>query len=989
MPEQPVKQMSVSDAFGSLPEGEDRPLPPLPVATAAVPEEADVAGGDDDFGKFDGAGVEGSAVEGDEGFGQFDSSGHLDSKSYAVTDTQSAVEEDEVGGFGGTNFGPGQLDSNANDEMNAQPAVEDEFGDFDTSNIGLDSNAFDERNAQPAVEDEFGDFGTVNIGQPAATGIGTAAVKDFGGTCSDQPVGAGFGAGGESGQFDSNQLGSSDRLGSISNGDGDTQPAVEDDEFGDFGTSIGQPAATGVGQSREGLPSPDVSFGAGTAQDITKGISEQQQKISQHADPDIGGLETVDVKLAADHVAGIEFGNWGGSEVVSLDDPDTTPLGVAGTISTNSNDQVGVGQVLSISDAFGEIEEDAPLPSLSALSSTVEVVSDEVQSISADPGRAVPKEGGLSNDGRDFGFAEPLDEGTDAALPDVAGDTPAPLNVVADSAEVHSTDSIIEDIYEQHVATEDANNIFSAFDALAPADAPLPLMSDMAFIVPKVTEADTISTKISEEGALGEQNAEESPYSQFRAEDNAPEKNVPEMLSAFDVLGVHDAPLPSLDDPKHGQSGGLLSFEDAPVAAVQSDAIGDAAGDVDDDFHGFTSFSGTPLVYEQLQEDGTDSKDGQSGGILSFEDAPATAVQSDAMDDAAGGVDDDFHGFTSFSGASLVDEQLQEDGSDSKVNPSRGFSALDDAPVTAVQSDAMDDAAGGVDDDFHGFASFSGTSPAEPVSSDVAINEAIEVGGPTREDEEDNFGAFDDFASSDNVKPTNFADYPPEPAEEGFEDFSTFEEPGPLVSDDEEIRNASSLAQALLKKYGSEFAGLPRVWKEISATVESDMRRGIRILDYMSTKLSRADQSLIVKSDKISIHILGLVEFLRVIRSIAASIGDLLGVDKSAMLQESNLSEWHFEDLIVNAAVVENLYTNLISRAVSIGILSEPPSLPSVAEIRKSNGSGTTFTFCHLTLQAISEDESTKSVVIWKDRPFMACSANFCSNRLPTLDVLS
>ncbi|EJK68742.1 hypothetical protein THAOC_10058, partial [Thalassiosira oceanica] len=548
MPEQPVKQMSVSDAFGSLPEVEDRPLPPLPVATAAVPEEADVAGGDDDFGKFDGAGVEGSAVEGDEGFGQFDSSGHLDSKSYAVTDTQSAVEEDEVGGFGGTNFGPGQLDSNANDEMNAQPAVEDEFGDFDTSNIGLDSNAFDERNAQPAVEDEFGDFGTVNIGQPAATGIGTAAVKDFGGTCSDQPVGAGFGAGGESGQFDSNQLGSSDRLGSISNGDGDTQPAVEDDEFGDFGTSIGQPAATGVGQSREGLPSPDVSFGAGTAQDITKGISEQQQKISQHADPDIGGLETVDVKLAADHVAGIEFGNWGGSEVVSLDDPDTTPLGVAGTISTNSNDQVGVGQVLSISDAFGEIEEDAPLPSLSALSSTVEVVSDEVQSISADPGRAVPKEGGLSNDGRDFGFAEPLDEGTDAALPDVAGDTPAPLNVVADSAEVHSTDSIIEDIYEQHVATEDANNIFSAFDALAPADAPLPLMSDMAFIVPKVTEADTISTKISEEGALGEQNAEESPYSQFRAEDNAPEKNVPEMLSAFDVLGVHDAPLPSLDE---------------------------------------------------------------------------------------------------------------------------------------------------------------------------------------------------------------------------------------------------------------------------------------------------------------------------------------------------------------------------------------------------------------------------------------------------------
>ena len=1005
--EQPVQQMSVSDAFGSLPEVEDRPLPPLPpVATAVDPEEDGVAGGDDEFGNFDSGGADEFGIG---GVGEFDSSGR-DSKTY-----------------------------------------------------------------EPAVE-EFGDFG---------------------GTNTDQPVAAEFGAGAVIGQFDSIQLGA--------------QPAVE--EFGDFGTSNnGQPAAIG------GLPSQDVSLGTDTAQDIIGGIGEQQQQITQHTDPDIGGSETVAVELAADHVAEVEFGNFGGSPVVSLDDPDTAPaFSVAGTISSPSNSQIGVGQVLS--DAFGEIE-DAPLPPLSALTSAVAVESDEVDfGISTKPDSTVPKEGGLSNDGiGHFGVAEqpdlePPEDGTkETALPDVTGDTPAPSEDDAGAVprseghdekcvEVRHEDNKTEDLHDQ---TEEANNDLSVFDALAPVDAPLPLMSDMASVVPRVTEADTIITKSSEEGVLGKI-AEDSSFSQFKAEDSVPEKNAPEKLSAFDSLGVHDAPLPSLDDfaSKDGQYGGFLSFGNAPATAVEQDAISDAAGDADDDFHGFTSFSGTPPADTQLQQVDSDSKDGQSGGFLSFGNAPVADVEQDAISDAAGDADDDFHGFTSFSGTPPADTQLQQVDSDSKDGQSGGFLSFGNAPVADVEQDAISDAAGDADDDFHGFTSFSGTSNdnsagdfgvidssplptqvtegfdsfseqkegappncqtkqvvkdigvefgmnsssvgessnqtsqgqicdtkvdglgdvgvtissspspsmkslppepeivtphsnqqeddwgdfgtfSEPAPSGAVINQVVEDGGSSREDEKDNFRAFENFTSSNNVKP-DFPDHPPEPAVEGFEDFSAFEEPGPLVSDVGEI-GASSLAPALLKKYGSEFVGLPRVWKEICDAVECDMQRGIRILDYISTQLSRTDQSLVVKSDKISSHILALAEFLRIIRSIAASIGDLLGVDKSAVLQESTLSEWHLDDIIVSAAVVENLYTTLISKAVSMGILSEPPALPSVTEIRKSNGSRTTF--CHLTLQAVTEDKSTRSVVLWKDKHYMACSANFCANRLPTLDIL-
>ena len=417
----------------------------------------------------------------------------------------------------------------------------------------------------------------------------------------------------------------------------------------------------------------------------------------------------------------------------------------------------------------------------------------------------------------------------------------------------------------------------------------------------------------------------------------------------------------------------------------------EAAGDADDDFHGFTSFSGTSQ----------DNSSGDFGLIASSMGAGGEALSKPEQNaslpcqttQVTGAVGREFGGFCSPVGESTNESsQGQEHIIDTLDDGFGDFGVAISSPDLVSQSPSMksqppepeivaDPHPNQQEDDWGDFGAF-----PEPAPSGGVINEAAEDGGSTCDDEEDNFGAFDDFTTSDNVKPTNLADHPPEPAAEDFEDFSTFEEPSPMVSDDEETRNASSLAQALLKKFGSEFAGLPGVWKEIIDTVESDMRRGIRILDYMSTKLSRADQSFIVKSDKLSNHILGLAEFLRVIRSIAASVGDLLGVDKSAELKESTLSEWHFEDIIVNAAVVENLYTDLISRAVTVGILSGPPAIPSVAEIRESNGGGT---ICHLTLQTTTEDKSTRSVVIWKDRPFMACSANFCANRLPTLDVLS
>ena len=64
--------------------------------------------------------------------------------------------------------------------------------------------------------------------------------------------------------------------------------------------------------------------------------------------------------------------------------------------------------------------------------------------------------------------------------------------------------------------------------------------------------------------------------------------------------------------------------------------------------------------------------------------------------------------------------------------------------------------------------------------------------------------------------------------------------------------------------------------------------------------------------------------------------------------------------------------------------------VPSIEEIRK-NGDGhiSTLGLCELTLQPLTaaNDQTTKATVVWKQREFMACSANFLANRCPFYNI--
>merc|ERR1712194_128058 len=166
------------------------------------------------------------------------------------------------------------------------------------------------------------------------------------------------------------------------------------------------------------------------------------------------------------------------------------------------------------------------------------------------------------------------------------------------------------------------------------------------------------------------------------------------------------------------------------------------------------------------------------------------------------------------------------------------------------------------------------------------------------------------------------------------------------------------------------------------------MGRTKKIMDYLSKNLSSNDRAIITKSRKLRDHISGLAELVRIIRSISATIGELLGVNKTTDVQESTLTKWNDNAIIADAIVIEYLWSELISKALTLEILSQAPTLESVVEIRARGtlsfgNAPQKKDFCQLTLQPFDAEEtgSTRSPVVWNDKKYMACSANLCANR--------
>jgi hypothetical protein len=219
---------------------------------------------------------------------------------------------------------------------------------------------------------------------------------------------------------------------------------------------------------------------------------------------------------------------------------------------------------------------------------------------------------------------------------------------------------------------------------------------------------------------------------------------------------------------------------------------------------------------------------------------------------------------------------------------------------------------------------------------------------------------------------------------DGFGDFSSFEDGAqqPVQAIGENGKNSPSRQELI----GDEYTKRLERWASIVSTVKSDVERGQKIMDYISKALPASDRAIILKSSKLRNHILGLAEFVRIVRCIAATIADVFCLRENIDLNPSHLPEWNDNPIIADAIAIETLWSEISSRAIDLDILSHhPPQLESVSDIR-SIASVSNVTqkagLCHLTLQPFAQKTCTQSAVDWNGNKYMACAANLLVHRM-------
>ena len=175
-------------------------------------------------------------------------------------------------------------------------------------------------------------------------------------------------------------------------------------------------------------------------------------------------------------------------------------------------------------------------------------------------------------------------------------------------------------------------------------------------------------------------------------------------------------------------------------------------------------------------------------------------------------------------------------------------------------------------------------------------------------------------------------------------------------------------------------------WENSISAIKCDLERGLKILDEFATKLSSSDRSIIIQSDKLSSHFLGLAEFVRIARYIMASLQDVLCLGITDTRGSSQL-EYSNSKFATDFASIENFWLDISTKALDFGILLEAPLLERVDQIRTRylNEFSQEDALCQLTLQPLIGCQGTTSVVTVKGKKFMACAANFLSNRLSQL----
>ena len=751
----------------------------------------------------------------------------------------------------------------------------------------------------------------------------------------------------------------------------------EDDDFGDFSGHGNEDAADDIEDAGqlEDVHEEEDHFGDFEGTSSEERADENEVEVGDIQDAGLGEVLAVGDFGISSEILQPDADNFGDFDAAATDE--VTAGGEKAELTSNHEGGVEIitetvqlngntsDKDLSVFDVFAEVQ-DAPLPSLS---DNIKQVEDE----------------------DDFGNFL-CQKNNEVAVSDIEN---SELEAVKDEeADFGNSGGIAA----YNVTSDNLDKGLSMFDVLTEVQDPLPSLGSFP--------------SMSEEAGDGNDNqVDNDEFGDFEASDQtaaAAENNemFGETYSDKEFREeAHEAPLPSSGICTSAtEAEDFRNFKDTNrIDDVESAPAVESGDDLFDAF----SSSNTPLPASDILDEasfGTFEGSGvgtslvrnaDSNGLATYEKEDVSFgdfnANVDASDQAGGDLfAGDVGASNTVMNANDVEEEFGEFGgafTDTNKDTKIHVAKENDTEIVQVNEEVSfgefgdfphvtDEAAN--NNSNNDFGKFETTSPVIDGNEEESFGQFNAMG----KNDDTDFGLFEGTGTThlpEDAVPDNTV--PDEAFGDGFGDFSSFDEG--VTS-----QPTGDLEDILRCKLGDEFSKLAADWKHvIVSTVEHDVQRGNKILDYILNNLSFRERALITKSRKLRDHILSLGEMVRLVRYITATIGELLCVDKNIEVQESTLSQWDDNAVIADAVVIDYIWSEIAVKAARMDI--ELPQLESVVEIRSAGAlpfdSHQRGHFCELTLWPLTlkEDVSTVSPVSWNGKRYMACAANFCANRLP------
>ncbi len=994
---------TIMDAFGDMPAQPDAPLPSLGAfGTSNIKTTASEDNDDDDFGDFEDAAPT-TTVEPEPTI--MDAFGDIPAQPDAPLPS--------LGDFGASN-------------TETQSHDDDDFGDF------ADAAPATVVESEPAplvrsvsIDDAFGDFA-------APEDAPLPSLEQFGATSTTVAP-----------PMPAEQEESDDDFGDFSGTapPSDPLPSENDqnDEFGGFAqaesTVEEPPEAPAVPPAPlssisddplADMPTNDAPLPSLAVLSSSNQPSESQSPETEDSDDEFGGFESSAVSQSIDSTVPVSDSNlmdFGAPSTTDLSSDTFGDFGVADA-PLPSLPNTTASSTAEEPDLFGDFAPSGQNESTPAQTSADDGAEDLLDIFGTQPtqNNAVDED-----EFGDFGAAEPQPETTttgDEAFgafgtADAINDAPAQQNVQEDIfgdfgnapvkpsadddddfGDFGSTPTQVADAATPS-AQEDDFGDFGSAPVVDPSVEDQDDFGDFGSAEPPAPVETTIQPADDDFGDFGtaqvRETTDENDFGDFGSAEPAASSDEKDDFGDFGSV-----PMPQDDD--FGDFGSANPA--TPVQTAEENDFGD--------------FGSAKIVPEpQVQDD--------FGDFASVE--PATSTGQNA---------DDFGAFSS--------SPTEEPAKDAPNSDEDLFGAFGSAEVTHEQPAASTESAQQFgefekepaqvnDDEFGGFGSAEFSSPpqveqttatsAVDAEDDSDFGDFTVVDAPqaTKSETEDDFG---DFSGVQDSSPPV-----PQSQQEDGDDWGDFEAVSAPPPEDAmgELRNrirslALQLPDCVLRKAGvsGDHVDLGEAFEIMvetnSAANEKRAQRCIQVLESLtSSKNSKlastvwmqifdvvieelelaksllAEASISFSSNwneikiPLATMVQGLAEYMRVARSIVASIGDMLLVDESAMLTvDTWASTWSSLSLLEKALSCETRWKEVDQLVKKTPIGSVPT--PTLQEIRSEASTlDSALVLCHLTLQPLHKKlkNTTKAEVSFQGKCFMACSANVLANRCPSL----